>query len=112
MKSKIFFMTRDDRIVSDRRRTQRLPTSGTASLEWVEGASSPRLTHIQVKNVSDEGMTVECPEHIEPQLVRITGEEWQCIGWLRHCHREQGRFQAGIQFAQKPYQKNCGEIKD
>lgn len=106
------FITRDDRVVSERRRAERIPSSGTAVLEWLDASSRHRTITAHVRNISTEGMMLELPQAVEPQLARVSGMEWQCIGWVRYCNHEDGKFVAGFQFAQKPYQRDSNDRDD
>ena len=57
-------------------------------------------------------MMIELPYAVAPQLARITGLEWQCIGWLRYCEPEDAKFVAGFQFAHRPYERDAGDSGD
>jgi len=102
------FVDKNDRVISERRKVERMPSSGTARLEWMD-SSTRHHTAVQVRNISTEGMMLEIPCAVEPQLARITGREWQCIGWVRYCEPDKGKFIAGFQFAQRPYEREDGD---
>ena len=96
----------------DRRRTQRLPAAGTGLLEWND-ATGPRGTTVRVTNVSADGVTIELPEAVKaPQMGRLTGNTWQCLGWLRYCNEQRGGFMAGFEFVQDPYPKGSFDPHD
>ena len=103
------FVDKDDRVVSERRKFERMPSSGTARLDWLDSSSRHHSTAVRVRNITTEGMMLEMPYSVEPQLARITGLEWQCIGWLRYCEPENSKFIAGFQFAQKPYEREASD---
>ena len=103
------FVDKDDRVVSERRRLERMPSSGSARLDWMDSSLRHHSIAVRVRNITTEGMMLEIPSSVEPQLARITGLEWQCIGWVRYCEPENGKFIAGFQFAQKPYEREDGD---
>ena len=105
------FTLLENRIISERRRSRRLPTSGTAVLEWND-RSGPRKTLVLVKTMSTEGMTIELPDSVKaPRMARLIGKTWQCLGWLRYCERRGGKFVAGLEFTQNPRERTLSTAK-
>src|SRR5581483_3815902 len=75
------FVSADSDVIPDRRRSERTPTGGWATLDC-----GPHCVTVRVTNLSDEGATIELAGPVEaPQMARLTGEVWQCLGWLRYC---------------------------
>ncbi|GEM_PF-1801455 len=101
------FVSTDSDVIPDRRRSERTPTGGWATLDC-----GPHCVTVRVTNLSDEGATIELAGPVEaPQMARLTGEVWQCLGWLRYCKPEGEKYVAGFQFT-RSYPKNSCDYFD
>lgn len=106
-------ITNGAKTLPDRRRDERLPASGMGTLHWADRWSGVRSALVNVRNVCQEGVTIELPEAVEaPRFARLTGGHWQCLGWLRYCEEREGKIVAGFQFTRRPYPKNSSDYRD
>ena len=92
----------------NRRRKDRLQIGGPATLYFTERST----LLVTVRNISDEGVKVAVPEGIEVlQVVRLSGQTWECLGRIVYCVREGESLVAGIQFMRPPYPKDSADYK-
>jgi hypothetical protein len=86
----------------ERRREERLRTAGTAML-CCEGPAGRRALSVSVTNISHGGLQVEMQEPVDvSRMVRLSGENFECVGLVCYCCRDGGRFLAGVRFARRP----------
>lgn len=86
----------------ERRREERVHTAGRAML-CCDGRAAPRAFSVRVTNISQGGLQVEMPEPVDvSQMVRISGENFECVGRICYCCREGERFLAGVRFSRRP----------
>ena len=88
------------------RRDQRDRVRGSGELTWDEGRTSRRV-FVEVSDISDGGIGVIAPNPL-PVGIRafLTGEQFRCIGIVRHCNSNGRRFRVGIEFNREPHHKN------
>ncbi len=85
-----------------------MPTTGGGVLHW-RGASIP----VTVRNVSDGGVQLQVPQAINvPEVIRLTGETWECLGSTRYCTRQGSKFVVGVEIVGEPYQKDSCDYRD
>jgi len=91
----------------ERRRDERQPVSGPGTLQWVDRTGRQVSTDVNVVNVTDQGLQVEVPETIpDLELVKLSGSNSECLGWVRYCKRRRGAFVAGIELVRPAYDKD------
>ena len=89
------------------RREARDHVSGRGVLTWDDGSQSQR-TVVEVSNLSEHGMQLASTEPLSVgQRAYITGDEFRCVGTVRHCEAAGGRFCVGIEFSHEPNVKNA-----
>src|SRR5262249_7406474 len=68
---------------------------------------------VTVRNVSDGGLQLQAPEPVAvPEMIRVTGETWECLGWTRYCTRQGSRFVVGVELVGQAYQKDSCEYRE
>jgi hypothetical protein len=107
------FLTAVQILSCDRRREDRYPVVGQGTLKWNDG----RLHHtsaVQVCNVTPEGVRVRLDRELHSgQMVRLSGETWECIGAVRYCEPEGGHYWAlGLEILGSAYPKDAADYKD
>jgi hypothetical protein len=96
----------------DNRREDRLATIGCGTLVCSDRRGRPVL-RVQVTNTSKQGAQVEIDQPISiHQLVRLSGQTWECLGQVRYCQRRGTKFVAGIQFTQAPHPKSSMDFRE
>ena len=90
-----------------RRREERQPTTGSGELCWRDRTGRHRATLATVLNINGGGMQVKISEALAfPQMVRLAGEDWECLGWTRYCVETVDGFVVGIELIRQPYLRN------
>lgn len=93
-------------LVHERRRQDRLPAVGSGTLHWFAG-SRDRTATVEVDDVTESGVRVRAPEPIAPgEMVRLTGESWECLGRVHYCNAVEGGTVLGIELTGPAYQKD------
>jgi len=110
---------REDRYIAElgflareRRREDRLPAVGSGTLHWFAG-SQGRTATVEVEDVTESGVRVRAPEPVAPgEMVRLTGENWECLGRVHHCNAVEGGNVLGIELTGSAYQKDSLDYVD
>jgi hypothetical protein len=92
-------------VSAGRRREQRTPVRGEASISWDTGGHSTFRAgcEVQVTDVSSDGLQLISPEPIpDAAVVRVFGESLQCIGKVRYCLEQGTSYRIGLHFIRKP----------
>ena len=96
----------------EQRRQDRVPAAGRGTLHWFD-ASGRRSTVVTVSDVTENGVGLRAPEVVQSAgMVRLTGETWECLGWIRHHRRWDTGCSAGLELAGPAYPKNAAEYFD
>ncbi len=96
----------------ERRREDRPLTIGTAALCWTD-QNRWQSEMVRVINVTEQGVQVEIKQALPVhQLVRLSGEAWQCLGHVRYCSTEGLNFLAGIEFCQPAHPKDSPDYRE
>ncbi len=84
-----------------------MPTTGGGVLHWKGGSIA-----VAVHNVSPGGLQLQAPQAVAvPEVVRLTGETWECLGWTRYCTRQGSKFVVGVEMVGQPYHKESCEYR-
>ena len=98
-------------VAQEHRREDRLSSGGTAILCWFEGGRQSAT--VTVTNATKGGVQLEVPQSVPlHQMVRLSGETWECQGQVRYCRREPGKVLLGVQFTRPPYPKSAADYRD
>jgi len=99
-------------LAQERRRQDRLPAVGSGALHWFAG-SQGRTATVEVEDVTESGVRVRAPEPIAPgEMVRLTGESWECLGRVRYCHVGDDGSILGIELTGPAYPKDSPDYVD
>lgn len=89
-----------------RRRSERQIVLGGGEISWEDPAGGTRRCRAMVRNISDDGLQLGVSEPVQPgALVRLTGEEMECLAFARYCVADEHGYRIGLQFSRPPYQK-------
>src|SRR5713226_8121000 len=89
------------------RREPRAPTTGAGWLHW-----KGRSVEVIVRNVSDSGAQLQVSESLNvPEMVRLAGDTWECLGWTRYCTKQGSKFVVGIEIVGQPYLRESCEYR-
>jgi hypothetical protein len=95
----------------EHRREDRLSSGGTGILSWFDGGR--QTATVTVKNATKGGVQLEMQQSVPlHQMVRLSGETWECQGQVRYCRRELGKILLGIQFTRPPYLRGVADYRD
>lgn len=97
-------------LAHNRRRQDRLAARGNGTLHWADGGGQ-RMASVAIRNVTDSGVQIEIDKCLPLlQLVRLSGETWECQGRVLYCNRQEGtNYVAGIEWTRPPYPKNSAD---
>ncbi len=99
-------------LAHERRRQDRLPAVGLGTLHWFEG-SRGRTATVEVEDVTESGVRLRAPAWVAPgDMVRLTGETWECLGRVLYCHAGQGGIAVGIELIRPAYPKDSPDYVD
>lgn len=91
------------------RREERVAACGPVRICWAHRSLGQRDMTVTATNISERGVQVEIPEAIEiGRIVRLVGESWECLGWVRYCKGLGRHFLAGIEWSTRP--SNVGSV--
>jgi hypothetical protein len=91
-------------VSAGRRREDRMPTDGKASIAWDTGGNAFRSgCEVDVTDVSSDGLQLISLEPVpDAAVVRVFGESLQCLGTVRYCLEEGDAYRIGLHFIRKP----------
>ncbi len=92
-------------VSAGRRREERVPAAGAASISWDTGGHSAFRAgcEVQVTDVSSDGLQLISPEPVpDAAVVRVFGESLQCLGKVRYCLEKGDSYRVGLHFIRKP----------
>lgn len=93
-------------ILYERRRADRLSSAGTGTLQWSMPGGARQAARVSVRNIGASGALIVSDQPlVVDQMVRLSGETWECIGRIRYCRRDGKKFLSGIQLTQPPQPK-------
>jgi PilZ domain-containing protein len=99
-------------LAQERRREDRLPAVGSGTLHWSQ-RSQARTATVEVEDVTESGVRVRAPEPVAPgEMIRLTGENWECLGRVHHCQTVEGASMLGIELTGPAYQKDALDYVD
>lgn len=88
----------------ERRASERHPTSGEGTLHWTDSFGKHGTCTIQATDMSDGGMQLQTSTAVPiPSVARLFGRTLECVGYVRYCREEGGKFSLGIEIAGDPY---------
>lgn len=100
------------RVDKERRRTDRFPVGGNASIHWGDPQVGPCDTPVLVRNATEYGLQVECSVPIPVgTIVQLQGDELQCDGSTCYCHESGETFMIGLHLVRRAYNRNSLEYK-
>ena len=98
------FQVRFERLRMDRRRTRRATTSGTGTLQWRAEDGAKVEATVTVCDVGDDGLGMTTPKPVPAQqVVRLSGQDIECVGSVRSCTKAGDEYRVAIQFVKEPY---------
>lgn len=99
-------------LAQERRREDRIPSAGNGSLEWFE-MREKRAAPVVVEDVTEGGVRLRLEESLsQVDMVRLTGETWECLGKVRYCLARDGGTVLGIELAGPAYLKDSADYFD
>lgn len=99
-------------LVRERRREDRLPAVGSGTLHWFEG-TQPRSATVDVEDVTESGVRLRATEPVAAgEMIRLTGESWECLGRVNYCNTVAGGTVLGIELTRPAYPKDDLEFRD
>ena len=88
----------------ERRASRRQPTSGEGTLCWTDSSGERGTCTVQATDMSDGGMQLQTSTPVPiPSVARLFGRTLECVGYIRYCRKEGGKFSLGIEIAGEPY---------
>ncbi len=81
----------------ERRRELRVVVKGFGKLSWTQGRIT-RTEHVEVENVAGDGVRIRLFTPLKvPQIVRLTGQRYECDAVVRYCRREDTDWAVGLE---------------
>jgi hypothetical protein len=86
-----------------RRGDDRIPVGDPIVATWEDPAEGAMVSEGMLLNVSDGGLQVSLTSHVVPgALVRISGNDFECLGTASYSIPTEGGRRVGVQFLQEP----------
>ncbi len=86
-----------------RRGDDRIPVGDPIVATWEDPSQGAMVTDGMVLDVSDGGLQLSLDERVVPgALIRISGDEFECLGSASYCIPTDGGLRVGVQFLQEP----------
>lgn len=100
------------RVDQERRRTDRFPAAGNASIHWGDPHVGPCDTPVVVRNATEFGLQIECAVPLPiGTIVQVQGDELQCDGSTCYCRDTGDGFVIGLHLVRKAYSRNSLDYK-
>ena len=85
------------RVLRERRREDRSPTTGFAALRWSGARGETLSADVRIRNISSEGVQVESGLSVpQGEVARLIGAAVECAGAVRYCVPWKDRFLVGL----------------
>lgn len=86
-----------------RRGDDRIPVGDPIVATWEDPAEGAMVAEGMVLNVSDGGLQLSLTNHVAPgALIRISGDDFECLGTASYSIPSDGGRRVGVQFLQEP----------
>jgi len=86
-----------------RREDDRIPVGDPIVATWDDPAEGAMISEGMVLNFSVGGMQVSLTSHVPPgALIRISGDDFECLGTVSYSIPNEGGCKVGVQFLQRP----------
>lgn len=86
-----------------RREDDRIPVGDPVVATWESPAEDAMVSEGMVLDVSDGGLQLSLHNHVSPgALIRISGDEFECLGTVTYSIPWNGRERVGVQFLKEP----------
>ena len=86
-----------------RRGDDRIPVGDPIVATWEDPAEGAMVSEGMVLNVSDGGLQLSLTNHVAPgALIRISGDDFECLGTASYSIPSEGGRRVGVQFLQEP----------
>ena len=106
------FRTGAYRVDQERRRTDRCPVGGEATIHWGDTQVGPCDTPVAVRNATEFGLQVECSIPLPVgTVVQIVGDQLQCDGSTCYCRESGDKFVIGLHLVRQAYNRNTLDYK-
>lgn len=100
------------RVDAERRRTDRFPAAGNATVHWGDPQIGPCDTPVLVRNATEFGLQIECGVPLPVgTVVQIMGDELQCDGSTCYCREDGNKFVIGLHLVRRAYNRNTLDYK-
>ena len=106
------FRTGAYRVDQERRRTDRSPVAGDATIHWGDSHVGPCDTPVVVRNATEFGLQIECAVPLPiGTVLQIVGDQLQCDGSTCYCRESGDKFVIGLHLVRQAYNRNTLEYK-
>lgn len=95
------------RVQHERRRVDRLPVTGTATLNWGILKGEKRSAAVAVRDVTQFGAQLESSEPVPVGVIaQLEGEQLECVGSTCYCRHTDDQYLVGLHMIRRAYDKD------
>lgn len=100
------------RVERERRRFDREPSGGAATLTWMVPPAARVSLSVLVRNITADGLQLEAQMAVPiSSVIRLSGQELECQAITRYCRSTDGMYVIGIEFLRSPYDKDTPDSR-
>jgi hypothetical protein len=100
------------RVGQERRRSDRFPVAGEATLRWGDSQVGLSETKVKVRNATEFGMQIESTIPLpEGTIVQLIGADLQCDGSTCYCREADDKFLIGLHLVRQAYKRESLDFK-
>ena len=100
------------RVERERRRFDREPSGGAATLSWMDRPAAWVSVPVLVRNITADGLQLEAPMAVPvSSVIRLSGQELECQAITRYGRPAHGVYVIGIEFLRSPYDKDTPDYR-
>ncbi len=101
------------RVAQERRRADRNPVCGGATLNWGATKGEKRSSPVLVRNVTEQGLQIESPQPVPVGIIALMqGELLEWVGSTCYCKSQGDRYLVGMHLVRQAYDKATTQYEE